>query len=147
MVDRAAALVKTGLCLWTKTQCCSNQRVDAELLGAVGWAARDPETEVPEWLKGFTPPGIVVPFRECGIFPKNATAGESDDECHSAVYDENDIYSSAKEHKLQVDTVLREELRLGRIRWFGTYEDMKKEIWDEVTLSTNRSHRKRTAMR
>ena len=44
-------------------------RVDAVLLGAVGQAVRDPETEVPNWLSGFTPLGIDVPIRECGIFP------------------------------------------------------------------------------
>ena len=43
--------------------------MDADLLDFWRTAAKDPDTEPPQWLKHGAPSGITEPIRDCGIFP------------------------------------------------------------------------------
>jgi hypothetical protein len=111
---------------------------DGSASGLQGWlyeallgAAKDPEGQVPEWLKSFTPLGIEHPILPSGIFPEIEPRGVGPAlEKLMAMY-ANKVggsetnYSSYEESRVDADAQIDAERQKGYLEWAQSREALE----------------------
>jgi hypothetical protein len=111
---------------------------DGGAAGVQGWlykallgGADDPEQQVPEWLRTFTPLGIERPIIPSGIFPEVEPQGVGPAlEKLMAVYANKAgateaNYSSYEENKAEADQQLDSEREKGYLEWAASREELE----------------------
>ena len=104
------------------------------MFGVLLGEAKDPEDQVPLWLKGATPLGIKVPIEPAGVFPATEPKGIGPTleklitlMEHKPSEGEFKNYTSYQDNAQEADAQLKLEQEAGFLQWAATREELEAE--------------------